>query len=111
MALMMALCVLFVASLLTVQVLDTVCWELSALRTQIVAEQAACLADSGIQTVVARLEADPTFAGPETEIMEPGKSYSVTVTVDNSYGAGFRRIRSTGTVDGVSRSVEALVQY
>lgn len=63
-ALMLALAVLFAASLLTVCVLDTTTLELSALRRQIAYEQALLLAQAAVHAVVAELAVDPGFAGP-----------------------------------------------
>ena len=107
-ALLLALAVLFAASLLTVCVLDTTTLELAAHRRQVAYEQALLLAQAAVHALVAELDVDPNFAGPLTQgVLGQDDAYQgVILERDGDLVV----IQGAGSAGGFTRRVTAKVQ-
>lgn len=107
-ALLLALAVLFAASLLTVCVLDTTTLELAALRRQVAYEQALLLAQAAVHAVVSELDVDPNFAGPiaQGQLGQDDAYQGVILEREGDVVV----IQGAGSAGGFTRRVTAKVQ-
>ena len=108
-ALLVALFVMFIVTVMVVNVLDTTTLELSAIRNSMEYERALYLANAGVHHAAAMLEASSTWRGSVSEGAYPADdTYSATV-VDgsNPYTAV---VTSSGVAGEVTRTVTALVE-
>ena len=108
-ALLFCLFVIFVVTLMVVNVLDTTTLQLSALRNTIEYERAVYLANAGVHHVVALLEADATWRGTIAEPSYPADdTYSATaVDGTNAYTVV---VTSSGVAGEVTRNVTAVIE-
>jgi Tfp pilus assembly protein PilX len=111
-ALLFCLFVIFVVTLMVVNVLDTTTLQLSAVRNTIEYERALYLANAGVNHATSMLEADATWRGTVTEGTYPADdSYSATA-VDGPDGpdAFFVIVTSSGVAGEVTRNVTATIE-
>jgi hypothetical protein len=107
-ALLVCLFVLSIVSVWTVDMLESASIYQSALRNTIEYEQSLYQANSGVQHVLAELEADLTWRGTVTAGGYPASgSYSATAV--NGVAAGTVDITSTGVAGGTTRRLQATV--
>jgi Tfp pilus assembly protein PilX len=108
-ALLFCLFVIFVVTLMVVNVLDTTTLQLSALRNTIEYERALYLANAGVHHAVALLEADTTWRGTISEPSYPADDTYSATAVDgaNAYTAV---VTSSGVAGEVTRNVTAVVE-
>jgi Tfp pilus assembly protein PilX len=101
--------VIFVVTLMVVNVLDTATLQLSAVRNTIEYERALYLANAGVHHAAALLEADSTWRGTISEGSFPADdTYSATaVDGPNAYTAV---VTSSGVAGEVTRSVTAVIE-
>jgi hypothetical protein len=106
--LLLALSMLFAASLLTVCVLDTTTLELAALRRQIAYEQALLMAQAAVHACVAELEVDANFAGQVAQgVLGEEGAYQATIA---DRDGDIVLIQGAGSAGGFTRRVTAKVQ-
>jgi Tfp pilus assembly protein PilX len=108
-ALLIALFVISIVTVMVVNVLDTTTLELSALRNSIEYERALHLANAGVHHAAAMLEADSTWRGTVSEGAYPADdTYSATaVDGSDSYTA---IVTSSGVAGEVTRTVVATIE-
>ena len=108
-ALLFCLFVIFVVTLMVVNVLDTTTLQLSALRNTIEYERALYLANAGVHHAVALLEADTTWRGTISEPSYPADDTYSATAVDgaNAYTVV---VTSSGVAGEVTRNVTAVVE-
>jgi Tfp pilus assembly protein PilX len=107
-AMIVCLFIIFVVTVLTVNVLDAETLELSALRNTIAYEQALALANAGVHHAAAELEAAPAWRGTVTDGAYPGNdTYSATaISGANSTVV----VTSRGVAGGVTRTIVATME-
>jgi len=107
-ALLICLSIIFLVTLMVVNVLDTLTLELSSVRNNIDYERALYLANAGVHAVAAELEASPIWRGTITDGAYPGHdTYSVTA-VDGP--SGTVTVTSRGVSGAITRTVIAAFQ-
>ena len=108
-ALLLCLFVIFVVTLMVVNVLDTATLQLSAVRNTIEYERALYLANAGVHHAAALLEADSTWRGTISEGSFPADdTYSATAADGpNAYTA---IVTSSGVAGEVTRNVTAVIE-
>jgi Tfp pilus assembly protein PilX len=108
-ALLFCLFVIFIVTLMVVNVLDTTTLQLSAVRNTIEYERALYLANAGVHHAVALLEEDATWRGTITEGSYPADdTYSATaVDGTNAYTVV---VTSSGAAGEVTRNVTAVIE-
>ena len=107
-ALLVCLSIIFLVTLLVVNVLDTLTLELSSVRNNIDYERALYLANAGVHAVAAELEADPTWRGTLVDGAYPGNdTYSVTAV---SGPSGTALVTSRGVSGSITRTIAATFQ-
>ena len=106
---MFCLFVIFVVTLMVVNVLDTTTLQLSAVRNTLEYERALYLANAGVHHAAALLEADATWRGTISEGSYPADdSYSATaVDGANAYTVV---VTSSGVAGEATRSVTATIE-
>lgn len=109
-ALLMAIFVMTVTTMMVLMICDTQTIQYAALRNTIDYDRARYLAEGGVQHALALLETDIDWRGtvPNTEFpARSGEYYTVTVTT----GAGATVvITSTGIATGFSRTLTVVVK-
>ncbi|MCA9262010.1 MAG: hypothetical protein KDA61_22485 [Planctomycetales bacterium] len=105
-ALLIALAVIFVTSLLTVQVLDTTTLDLSAVRNSIDYDRALFLANAGVHAAAAQLEASKGWRGTVAEGTFPADG-TYTATAVGGSQSGTVVVTSQGAAGAVVRTVVA----
>jgi len=107
-ALLMALFIISIVTVLVVNVLDTTTLELSALRNTMEYEGALYLANAGVHEAAAKLETDSGWRGTITDGPFPDDdSYSCTV-VDGP--ATTVIVTSQGVAGNTTRTVQAVIE-
>jgi Tfp pilus assembly protein PilX len=108
-ALLFCLFIIFVVTLMVVNVLDTATLQLSAVRNTIEYERALYLANAGVHHATAMLEADATWRGTVSEGSYPADdTYSATaIDGPNAYTVV---IVSNGIAGEISRKVTAVIE-
>ena len=108
-ALLFCLFIIFVVTLMVVNVLDTATLQLSAVRNTIEYERALYLANAGVHHATALLEADGTWRGTVTDGLFPADdSYSATAV--NGPNAFTAIVTSSGVAGEVTRKVTAVIE-
>jgi hypothetical protein len=102
------LSIIFLVTLLVVNVLDTLTLELSNVRNTIDYERAMFLANAGVHAVAAELEASPIWRGTLTDGAYPADDTYFATAVDGPSGAV--TVTSRGVSGGVTRTITASVQ-
>src|SRR6188768_23416 len=102
-ALMICLFIIFLVTLLVVNILDTLTLELSSVRNNIDYERALYLANAGVHAAAAELEATPAWRGAITDGAYPGNDTYQATVVDGMSG------QVTVTARGVSGSITRTV--
>lgn len=107
-ALMICMFILFIVTLLVVNMLDTITLELSSVRNNIDYERALYLANAGVHAAAAELEANPTWRGVVVDGAYPGDdTYQATAV---SGAAGTAIVTARGVSGSVTRTVAATFQ-
>lgn len=108
-ALLFCLFIIFIVTLMVVNVLDTTTLQLSAVRNTMEYERALYLANAGIHHATAMLEASSTWRGTVSEGSYPADdTYSATaVNGSNAYTVV---ITSSGVAGQVTRRVTAVIE-
>jgi len=105
---MFCMFIVFMITLLTVNVLDTTTLDLSGLRNSMDYERALYLANAGVHAAAAELEASPAWRGTITDGSYPADdTYTVTV-VDGL--AGTVDVTARGVSGAITRTVTANLQ-
>jgi|GEM_PF-709318 len=108
-ALLVCLFIIFLVSVMVVNVLDTETLELASIRNTLNYERALYLASAGAQHAAAELEAASTWRGTVTDGAYPGDgSYSATA-VDGTV-AGTVTVTSIGVAGNSTRTIQATIQ-
>ena len=108
-ALLFCLFIIFVVTLMVVNVLDTATLQFSAVRNTIEYEQALYLANAGVHHATALLEADGTWRGTVSEGVYPADdTYSAAaVNGPNAYTV---IVTSSGVAGQTTRKVMAVIE-
>ena len=108
-ALLFCLFVIFIVTLMLVNILSTTTLQLSAVRNTIEYERALYLANAGVHHAVALLESDSSWRGTVSEGSYPGDDTYSATAVDgmNPYTVV---VNSTGVAGETSRKVMAVIE-
>jgi Tfp pilus assembly protein PilX len=108
-ALLFCLFIIFVVTLMVVNVLDTNTLQLSAVRNTMEYEQALYLANAGVHHATAMLEANSAWRGTVTDGSYPANDTYSATAVDgaDAYSA---IVTSIGVAGAVSRTVTAVIE-
>lgn len=110
-ALLIVIFTMFIVSSLVVIALETTTTEMAITRNTMAMSKALYVADAGIQHALANLRADRTwrdgFPIPGVEF-PPGSGFRYVVSVVDGAG-GEVIVTSTGTVDGLPKTVRATI--
>jgi hypothetical protein len=105
---MICMFIIFMVTLLVVNILDSLTVELSALRNSIDYERALYLANAGVHAVAAELELDPTWRSTLIDGAYPGNdTYSATAV---SGPSGTAIVTSRGVSGSITRTITASFQ-
>ena len=107
-ALLLALCVFTVVTIMVVNVLDSSTLEVSALRSSIDYDRAIFLANAGVHEVAAQLEADSTWRGTITDGAYPADDTYEATVVDGPNSTVI--VTSAGVAGEVTRTVQATIE-
>ncbi len=107
-ALLFALLVISIVTLMVVNVLDTTTLQLSAMRNSMEYEEALYLANAGVHEVAAQLEADSTWRGVITDGKYPSDDTYEATVVDGANHTVI--VTSKGVAGEVTRTVEATIE-
>jgi Tfp pilus assembly protein PilX len=102
---MMCLFIIFIVTLLVVNVLDTLTLELSGHRNNIDYERALYLANAGVHAAAVQLENTPTWRGTLTDGAYPSDDAYQATAVDGVMGQAI--VTSRGVAGSVTRTVVA----
>jgi Tfp pilus assembly protein PilX len=102
---MVCMFIIFIVTLLVVNILDTITLELSSVRNNIDYERALYLANAGVHAVAAQLEADPTWRGTLTDGAFPGDDTYQAMAVNGAIGQAV--VTSRGVSGSVTRTITA----
>lgn len=105
---MFCMFIVFMITLLTVNVLDTTTLDLSGLRNSMDYERALYLANAGVHAAAAELEASPAWRGTLTDGSYPADD-TYTVTVADGL-AGTVDVTARGVSGSITRTVIANLQ-
>ncbi len=105
---MICMFIVFIVTILTVNVLDTETLELSALRNTIDYDKALCLANAGVHHAAAELEAVSTWRGTVSEGSYPANDTYTATAVDGSNNTVV--ITARGAAGGMIRTVTATIE-
>jgi Tfp pilus assembly protein PilX len=92
-ALMICMFIIFLVTLLVVNVLDTLTLELSSVRNNIDYERALYLANAGVHAAAAEMEADPGWRGTVTDGSFPSDDTYEATAVSGALGTAIIRAR------------------
>ncbi|RIK87734.1 MAG: hypothetical protein DCC67_01440 [Planctomycetota bacterium] len=107
-ALVLCLSIIFIVTLIVVNVLDVITLELSSVRNSINYERALYLANAGVHAVAAELEASPAWRGTITDGAFPADDSYSAVAVNGP--SGTVEVTSQGVSGDVTRTVIATFQ-
>ncbi len=107
-ALLVCLFIIFLVTVMVVNVLDTETIQLSAIRNTLDYERALYLANAGVHHVAAELEAASTWRGTVTDGAYPGDDTYSATAVDGATGTV--TVTSTGVAGDVTRNIQATIQ-
>ncbi|HEX6962388.1 MAG TPA: hypothetical protein VF175_11010 [Lacipirellula sp.] len=102
---MICLFIIFIVTLLVVNVLDTLTLELSSIRSNIDYERALYLANAGVHAAAVQLENNPTWRGALTDGAYPSDDTYQATAVDGAMGQAI--VTSRGVAGSVTRTVIA----
>lgn len=105
---MICMFIVFVVTILTVNVLDTETVELSALRNSIDYEKALYLANAGVHHAAAELEASSTWRGTVSQGSYPANDTYTATAVDGSNNTVV--VTARGAAGEVTRTVVATIE-
>lgn len=108
-ALLFCLLVIFMCSMLLVQILDTETLTFAVLRDTLDYERALYLANAGVHAAAAELEADPTWRGVLTEGAFPAHD-TYTVTAVSGADLDTVIITASGVSGDRTRTVSAEIE-
>lgn len=108
-ALLLCLFVMFLVTVMVVNVLDTVTLHLSAVRNTTDYERALYLANAGVHHVVVMLESDNTWRGTVSEGSYPDNDSYTATAVDGS-DAYTAVVTASGAAGEIQRTVTALIE-
>ena len=100
--------IIFLITLLVVNVLDTLTLELSSVRNNIDYERALYLANAGVHAAVAELEADTTWRGVVADGAFPGDDTYQATASNGALGTAI--ITASGVSGDITRTVTATIQ-
>jgi Tfp pilus assembly protein PilX len=107
-ALMICMFIIFLVTLLVVNMLDTLTLELSSVRNNIDYERALYLANAGVHAAAAEMEADPGWRGTVTDGAFPGDDTYEATAVNGALGTAI--VTGRGVSGSVTRTVTAVFQ-
>lgn len=105
---MVCMFIIFVVTILVVNILDTETVELEALRNSIAYDKALFLANAGVHHAAAELENLSTWRGTVTDGSYPANDTYTATAVDGSNNTVV--ITAKGSAGGVIRTVVATVE-
>ncbi|QDS99361.1 hypothetical protein [Adhaeretor mobilis] len=109
-AMMLCLFVVFMTTMLLVQILNTLTSDLVVIRSTIDHERALYLANAGVHEAAALLEADNTWRGVASEGTFPNHDTYTATAVDGADPFSVIVV-SSGASGEVTRSVTAMLEY
>jgi hypothetical protein len=105
---LVCLSIIFIVTLLVVNVYDTITLELSSVRNNIDYERSLYLANAGVHAVAAQFEQDPSWRGTITDGSYPADdTYSATAV---SGANGTDVVTSHGVSHSTTRTITAAFQ-
>jgi Tfp pilus assembly protein PilX len=107
-ALMICMFIIFLVTLLVVNVLDTLTLELSSVRNNIDYERALYLANAGVHAAAAEMEADPGWRGTVTDGSFPSDDTYEATAVSGALGTAI--VTARGVSGSITRTVTATFQ-
>ncbi len=107
-ALMICMFIIFLVTLLVVNMLDTLTLELSSVRNNIDYERALYLANSGVHAAAAEMEADPGWRGTVADGAFPGDDTYEATAVSGALSTAI--VTGRGVSGSVTRTVTAVFQ-
>ncbi len=107
-ALMICMFIIFLVTLLVVNMLDTLTLELSSVRNNIDYERALYLANAGVHAAAAEMEADPGWRGTVTDGAFPGDDTYEATAVSGALSTVI--VTGRGVSGSVTRTVTAVFQ-
>lgn len=107
-ALLVCLFIIFIVTILVVNVLDTEMLELSSLRNTINYEKALYLANAGVHHAAAELENSSTWRGTVSEGSYPANDTYTATAVDGSNNTVV--VTARGAAGGIIRTVTATIE-
>ena len=107
-ALMICMFIIFIVTMLVVNVLDTEMLELSSLRNTINYEKALYLANAGVHHAAAELESSSTWRGTVGEGAYPANDTYTATAVDGANNTVV--ITARGAAGGITRTVSATIE-
>ena len=107
---MLCLFVVFMVTMLLVQILNTMTSDLAIIRSSIDHERALYLANAGIHEATAMVEADSTWRGVVSEGTYPNHDTYTATAVDGA-DASTVLVTSSGASGEVTRTVTAVLEY
>ena len=108
-ALLLCLFVIFLVTVMVVNILDTTTLQLAVVRNTTDYEKALYLANAGVHHAVAMLEADSSWRGTVSEGTYPADD-TYTATAVNGTDTYTAVITSSGAAGEVQRTVTALIE-
>ena len=108
-ALLLCLFVIFLVTVMVVNILDTITLQLAVVRNTAEYEKALYLANAGVHHAAAMLEADNTWRGTVSEGSYPADD-SYTATAANGSDSYTAVVTSSGAAGEVERTVTALIE-
>jgi hypothetical protein len=100
--------IIFLVTLLVVNILDTLTLELSSVRNNIDYERALYLANAGIHAVAAEMEADPGWRGTIGDGAYPADDTYQATAVNGALGTAI--VTGRGVSGSITRTVTATFQ-
>jgi Tfp pilus assembly protein PilX len=107
-ALLICLSIIFLVTLLVVNILDTLTLELSSVRNNIDYERALFLANAGVHAVAAELETSPIWRGTVVDGAYPSSDTYSATAVDGPSGTVL--VTSRGVSGAITRTITASFQ-
>ena len=107
-ALMVCMFIIFLVTLLVVNVLDTLTLELSSIRNNIDYERALYLANAGVHAVAAELETSATWRGTLTDGAYPAADAYQATAISGPSGTAI--VTGRGVSGSITRTVTATFQ-
>lgn len=107
-ALMICMFIIFLVTLLVVNILDTLTLELSSVRNNIDYERALYLANAGVHAAAAEMEADPGWRGTVADGAYPADDTYQATAVNGALGAAI--VTGRGVSGSITRTVTATFQ-